>query len=299
MLMMLLPRLLCALAASSEVGTTAGPVTATPHPVPEGCAQRAQEAAAAGALLADGDAVAAWRALPPLRRGEGCGGPQADELEAELANLLAATALRVAALSVPPAELPAEALVSAAATALQRSLRLRPRRAETHWNAALLAGMAEGAVGTWEETPPLGGVELQHSADHGSRYVAEAGEGHDPSRLTRCLHHLRRQSSAIRMVHGGLLADGGADADGVPAALWGFATAVGPAVVEAVLPHAEPEAQQMLAMILATDLPKDGDAEAAAARAHARTNAHSFSHDSSDCIALTSLAPKPVRRRCW
>ena len=56
---------------------------------------------------------------------------------------------------------------------------------------------------------------------------------------------------------------------------------------------------QMLAMILATDLPKDGDAEAAAARAHARTNAHSFSHDSSDCIALTSLAPKPVRRRCW
>ena len=55
--MMLLPRLLCALAAASELCTTADP---TPHAAaPPGCAQRAQEAAAAGALLADGDAVAA------------------------------------------------------------------------------------------------------------------------------------------------------------------------------------------------------------------------------------------------
>eukprot|EP01045_Picozoa_sp_COSAG04_P052833 COSAG04_NODE_22730_length_350_cov_0.621514_1_plen_55_part_10 len=55
--MVLLPRLLCALAAASEVGTTADP---TPHhAAAQGCAQRAQEAAAAGALLADGDAVAA------------------------------------------------------------------------------------------------------------------------------------------------------------------------------------------------------------------------------------------------
>jgi hypothetical protein len=269
--------------------------------------QLARRAVAAATTLTTGDAVAAWRSLPtvavgttpdgqvcaragvhnaaaaalcrpcPLAayasRASQVGCPIEEQLHAELHNLVAATAMRVAALSLPPPDLSAESMTTVAAAALSASLQLRPRAAEVNWNAALLAGMAEGATGTWEQTPPLEGAPLLHSAAHGSLFVAgSADDSAEPTngsaRLAECLRCLRRPSAAARAVHGGVLADGGMEL-GAPSALWAFATTVGRATAQAVLPS-DPEARQVLSMLLATDLPADGSAEAEAARIHAQ-----------------------------
>lgn len=175
--------------------------------------------------------------------------------------------MRVAALSLPPPDLSAETMAATAAASLRASLQLRPLAADTHWNAALLAGMAEGALGTWEQTPPLEGPPLMHSAAHGTLFEAADPSAGASARLAECLQHLRRPFAAARTVHGGVFADGGLELGG-PSALWAFATTVGLAVPEAITPS-DPEARQVLSMLLGTALPEDGSAESEAARIHA------------------------------
>lgn len=235
--------------------------------------QVVRQAAAAAEALVDGDAVTAWRLLPQLHPVDPAGCQIDDQVRSELHNLVAAAAMRVAALSLPPPELSAESMTTLAAAELSSSLQLRPDAAEPNWNAALLAGMAEGATGTWEQTPPLEGPPLLHSAAHGSLFLA-ASSAESPEflrgseRLAICLRHLRRPSVAARTAHGGLLADGG-NYLGTASALWAFATTVGRTTAQRVLPS-DPRDRQMLSMLLATDLPADGSEEAEAARIHSQ-----------------------------
>ena len=163
--------------------------------------QLLQQGAAAAQALVDGDPVAAWRALPQLQPVDRDGCEVEEQARAELHNLVAAAAMRVAALALPPPELSAESMTTLAADALSKSLQLRPAATETNWNAALLAGMAEGATGTWEvrltSTCSLPLI-FSYKSEKSLCGTGDAATGWTPSPAQRgARQHLREQSRAV------------------------------------------------------------------------------------------------------